>query len=579
MTKPNVVYVLTDDTSYGDLGCTGNNIVNTPNIDELYGESVHFTNFHVGPTCAPTRSGLMTGHYANSTGVWHTVGGRSLLRKNEWTIANAFKEAGYTTGIFGKWHLGDEAPYRPYERGFDVSIVHGGGGISQTPDFWGNDYFDDTYSVNGEYKQFKGYCTDVFFEEAKKFITDNKDKPFFCYLPTNAPHGPYNVARKYSDKYMDKVSDSMAKFYGMMENIDENVGSMREFLKEIGIADNTIFMYMTDNGTGGGAAVDKDGFLTKGLNGGFRGKKGSPYEGGHRVPFFMHWKDGNLTTARDIDEVTANVDFMPTLLDLCGIEVSKDVSFHGTSMKPLIEGDNSNFIDRVIVTDSQRISTPVKWRESAVCSDEWRLINGKELYKIREDKEQRDDVASKYPEVVEKLRGEYDKWWDIVSTQIAQPIPISVGTEEMLITCHDAVSPTSKVAWMQGHVRNAMVCNGHYEIDVTESGKYRIECRRWSRETDVAICDEIAPENDVEFEKDGVLEEEWYNYQGSTAMFVGAACIKVQDKSCSKVVEKDDKAAVFEIELEKGITTLEPTFTGRGANEIFIPYYTYIVKI
>ncbi len=127
MSKPNIVYVLTDDTSYGDLGCTGNDIVNTPNIDELYGESVHFTNFHVGPTCAPTRSGLMTGHYANSTGVWHTVGGRSLLRKNEWTIANAFKDAGYTTGIFGKWHLGDEAPYRPYERGFDVSIVHGGG--------------------------------------------------------------------------------------------------------------------------------------------------------------------------------------------------------------------------------------------------------------------------------------------------------------------------------------------------------------------------------------------------------------------------------------------------------------------
>ncbi len=185
--QPNVIFILTDDQGYGDLGCTGNPILKTPHIDQFYNESIRLTNFHVGPTCAPTRAGLMTGHYANSTGVWHTIGGRSLLRKEEWTLATALKENGYVTGIFGKWHLGDEYPYRPHDRGFDKSIVHGGGGISQTPDWWGNDYFDDVYSSNGESQEFSGYCTDVFFREAMTFIEENKEQPFFVIFQPTLP--------------------------------------------------------------------------------------------------------------------------------------------------------------------------------------------------------------------------------------------------------------------------------------------------------------------------------------------------------------------------------------------------------
>jgi arylsulfatase A-like enzyme len=195
---PNVVLVVTDDQGYGDLGCHGNPILRTPNLDALYRQSVRLTDFHVGPTCAPTRASLMTGRYCNRTGVWHTIMGRSLLRRDEVTMADVFAAGGYRTGIFGKWHLGDNYPFRPQDRGFHEVLVHGGGGVGQTPDTWGNDYFDDTYLHNGTPEKFSGYCTDVWFDGAMRFIEANRDRPFFAYLATNAPHSPYNVSERYS---------------------------------------------------------------------------------------------------------------------------------------------------------------------------------------------------------------------------------------------------------------------------------------------------------------------------------------------------------------------------------------------
>ncbi|MCK4999127.1 MAG: sulfatase-like hydrolase/transferase, partial [Anaerohalosphaera sp.] len=182
---PNVILIITDDQGYGDLACHGNKIIKTPNMDSLYAQSTRLTNFHVGPTCAPTRAALMTGRYCNRTGVWHTVMGRSMLRKDETTIANVFTDTGYKTAFFGKWHLGDNYPFRPQDRGFQEVLAHGGGGITQAPDHWNNDYFDDTYFHNGTHKKCTGYCTDVWFENAIKFIEQNKNRPFFCYLATN----------------------------------------------------------------------------------------------------------------------------------------------------------------------------------------------------------------------------------------------------------------------------------------------------------------------------------------------------------------------------------------------------------
>ena len=387
----------------------------------------------MGPTCAPTRAGLLTGHYANSTGVWHTIGGRSLLRENEWTLAAALSEAGYATGIFGKWHLGDAFPYRPHERGFATAVVHGGGGISQTPDYWGNDYFDDTYFANGRPESFRGYCTDVWFDLARRFITAHRHETFFCYIPTNAPHSPYNVDRRYYEAYLGREPEPRARFHGMITNIDENFGALRAHLRDLGLEENTILVFMTDNGTSAGVTLDGQGHVVDGYNAGMRGMKAWEYEGGHRVPFFVRWPARGIEGGRDVDRIAANVDFMPTILDLCGVEVPRERRFHGRSLVPLLDAaargaPAPDWPDRAIVTDSQRVTNPIKWRKSSVMTDRWRLVNGTELYDITADPGQKSDIASAHPDVVERLRGEYERWWEAVSVQFASMVPIPIGT-------------------------------------------------------------------------------------------------------------------------------------------------------
>jgi arylsulfatase A-like enzyme len=276
--KPNIVFVLTDDQGYPPIGANGHPFVQTPHLDGFHGEAVRFEQFHSGTTCAPTRAGLLTGHYANSTGVWHTVGGRSLLRADEWTLADALGEAGWRTGIFGKWHLGDAHPYRPRDRGFQRSIVHGGGGVGQTPDWWGNDYFDDTYLADGVPTRFEGYCTDVFFDEALRFIEAEPDRPSFCFLSTNAPHSPFNVPPELQALYAGRTAtENYARFLGMITSIDHNFGRLRARLAATGLEDDTLLIFASDNGQCSLAAGPEPGAF----NAGMRGLKGSMYEGGH----------------------------------------------------------------------------------------------------------------------------------------------------------------------------------------------------------------------------------------------------------------------------------------------------------
>jgi non-canonical purine NTP pyrophosphatase (RdgB/HAM1 family) len=232
---PNVILIITDDQGYGDLACHGNEWIQTPTMDKLYNESVRLTNFHVGTTCAPTRAGLMSGRDHNRVGVWHTINGRSIMRKEETTIAQIFQNSEYITGMFGKWHLGDNYPYRPQDRGFDEVLMHGGGGVGQSPDYWDNDYFDDVYFKNGYPTQTEGYCTDVWFDAAINFIENNKEKPFFCYVATNAPHSPFHVPQKYIDMYKDNEEIPNPNFYGMITNIDENLALLMQKLEELEI--------------------------------------------------------------------------------------------------------------------------------------------------------------------------------------------------------------------------------------------------------------------------------------------------------------------------------------------------------
>ncbi|ONI44219.1 hypothetical protein AN641_01210 [Candidatus Epulonipiscioides gigas] len=575
MKKPNVVWILTDDQGMGDLGCTGNDMVKTPHIDEFYNRCVRMSNYHVGPTCAPTRSTLVTGHFANSTGVWHTIGGRSLLRKDEWTIATAFDEGGYETGIFGKWHLGDIYPYRACDRGFKKSITLGGGGISQIPDFWGNDYFDDTYWVDGVPQKFKGYCTDVFFEEGIKFIDQNKDKPFFCMITPNAPHGPLNVPRNYNDMYKDdtRVPAHRKRFYGMITNIDDNFGKLINYLEENNLIENTIVIFMTDNGTAGGFNMDKQGNITSGYNAGLRGSKNSEYDGGHRVPFFFRYDALNLNNGIDENNITASVDLMPTLLDFCGVDKGNH-TFHGISLKPLL--CNGIVTDRAVVTDSQRVPHPIKWRKSAVMRDSWRLVNGTELYDIDADRAQRNDISAEHPEVVEKLRADYDKWWELVSPKFDEEIPISIGEHENYLTIHDVRNAEDKGTYQQAHVREGAIAEGYFEIQVEADGKYEFKLRRWAREVPHKIKEGIDPKhNDIEFAKDCIIESDHRYYLGGVAIDLTHAHISIQGHNETKEIGDDDEYVSFILDLKQGATYLETWFSNKDIEKMG----TYFVEV
>ena len=572
--RPNIVFVITDDQGYGELGCHGNPVIQTPHMDALHGVSFRLTNYHVGPTCAPTRAGLMTGHYHNSTGVWHTIGGRSLLRQDEWSLASALSENGYVTGLFGKWHLGDNYPYRPQDRGFQEVVTHGGGGVGNTPDYWGNKYNDDHYAVNGEWKPFEGYCTDIWFAEALKFIERNRDRPFFCYITTNAPHSPYIVDDRYSDPYVGQVEDQdRANFYGMITCIDENLGVLHERLREWGLEENTILIFMTDNGSAGGATLDQDQFVVGGYNAGMRGKKGSEYEGGHRVPLFIHWPGGGMDYGRDIPELTANVDMMPTLLALCGADPG-DHTFDGKSLVPLLNDTGEDWPDRVMVTDSQRITYPIKWRKSATMAQRWRLINGVELYDILVDPGQRHDVAAEHPDVVAELRGGYDAWWTTVGRQFDSLIPIPVGTNEgetALLNSHDWRNDPVACAWNQAQIRAGLECNGYWEIDVAVSGRYRFELRRWPREEDRAIAEGI-PGAWVSY------RDIKHGYGGGRAIPLVNAEIQVAGYSERQAIAPDAECVVFTADLAAGETLLQ-TYLYDAEGGSMGAYYVYVERL
>ena len=472
--RPNVILIMTDDQGYGDLACHSNEQIRTPHLDKLYSESVRLTDYHVDPTCSPTRSALLTGRYSTRTGVWHTIMGRSVMHRDEKTLGDVFNEAGYHTGCFGKWHLGENYPYRPQDRGFQEVVIHGGGGIGQTPDFWGNDYFDDTYWHNGELEKQSGYCTDVFFDHALNFIKDNKSKPFFVYLPTNAAHGPFLVAEKYSRPYKEMgIKSPRAEFYGMITNIDENVGRMRQKLTEWELDDNTLLIFTTDNGT---AAGHRDG----GFNAGMRAAKGSEYEGGHRVPCFWYWK-GELYGGRDVDQLTAHVDMLPTLADFCGLKVPQDRIIDGASIRPLLEGQSADWTERVITVHSQRVETPIKWKQSAVMTEQWRLINGKELYDIQADPGQKTNIADDHPNVVARLTNRYNKWWESIDERFDETIPLVIGSEvqnPVVYTAHDWHVDQRQIPWNQPHIARDLPGSGTWILEAERPGKYRFTLRR-----------------------------------------------------------------------------------------------------
>ena len=500
--RPNVVLVLIDDQGYGDIHAHGNEMIQTPCMDQLHDQSVRLTDFHVDPTCAPTRSALMTGRYSTRVGVWHTVMGRSQLRADEVTMADVFHKNGYATGMFGKWHLGDNYPFRPHDRGFDEAFFHGGGGVSQQPDYWGNDYFDDTYFAgnansddkNVTTKKCEGYCTDVWFDNAIDFIRRNKEKPFFCYLATNAPHRPLWVAEKYWKPYAEKgMSESMARFYGMITNVDENLGRLRKELKNLGLEENTILVFMTDNGTADGIegrdpqqgrGANKDRWY--GFNDGMRGKKCSYYDGGHRVPLFIYWPGGGFDREVEIDEITAHIDILPTLIDLVGLQPHEDSKpFDGKSLMPLfnrhMKSKQVDWPDRELFVEVNRFDLPPKWKRNVVMTDRWRLVEDRELYDIKADPGQKKDIIKEHPEVTRRLHDAYEARWPKLIERSNEYTRVVLGSDAenpVTLFAHDWHPTTGSISpWNQPMVQKMVPWNGFWAVRIDQEGTYRVTLR------------------------------------------------------------------------------------------------------
>ncbi len=548
--KPNVIFILTDDQGYGDLAFNGNPWIQTPHLDSLYGQSLSFTDFHVGTTCAPSRAGLMTGKYSNKVGVWHTISGREILHENETTLAEVFQQNGYKTSIFGKWHLGDNYPFRPQDRGFDLSFIHKGGGVGQQPDYWNNDYFSDTYFRNGKEEKVDGYCTDVWFSEARKFIDQNADQPFFCYLALNAPHGPYNVPDKYAEPYRGNENIPNPEFYGMITNIDENVGHLRRYLMEKGLAENTLLVFMSDNGTAAGVKFDKDGKVIKGFNAGMKGTKGSHYEGGHRVPFLMHWPAGKLNERKDIHSLTSYIDFLPTLVDLCGLSTSLEVD--GISLKKAIYAGEET--DRILVVDTQREEYLRKYKQPAVMMGKWRMIGENELYNVKDDPGQMTNVADSHPDLMEKFKSFYESWWEQTSVLADKMTYIPVGKEVpevVQLNSHDVHMENGITTWNQDQVRSGIGDRGYWPVNVLEEGLYEIELRRWPKESQLGLND-AAPAGDEIPGKN--------RYKEGVAWDIRAAELQIRDVLHKKELSKTDQEVLFQVNLKKGEQIIEASF-------------------
>ena len=570
--RPNVIFILTDDQGVADLGCSGNPWLETPQLDRLHRESVRFTDFHVSPLCTPTRGALMTGRRPVRNGAWATAWGRSILKRDETTMADLFKAGGYRTGMFGKWHLGDNSPYRPMDRGFDTVVAHKGGGVGQTPDFWGNNYFDDVYFDNGMPQDYDGYCTDVWFEQAAAFIRSCERTPFLAYIATNAPHSPYLVDESYAGPYRGNPDIPNPEFFGMIANIDENIGRLRALLDELGIAQDTILMFMTDNGSSGGCETDAAGFVTRGFNAGLRGKKGSRYDGGHRAPWMIHWPAGELTGGRDIGELALHVDVLPTLIELCELDAPHDLAFDGTSLAPLLRGEKEELEDeRIHHIDLRQSTEPPGIWDGCVMTREWRLVHGSELYDIRNDPGQRMNVARQHPDVVARLRNAQEAWWRDIGPRMQEYAHISIGLAAENPTRLDAMDVLGDVAWNQTHIAAAQRSAGTWRVNVERAGHYRFALRRWPEElglpVDAGISQEAADR----------LAPYTQNVTPRTISPVKAV-VTLFGREVEVDVHPGDREAVVDMELsEVGETRLDAWFADAGGEKCGA-YYVYVTR-
>ncbi|MEM6629425.1 MAG: arylsulfatase [Bacteroidota bacterium] len=550
--KPmNVVLVLIDDQGYGSLSCHGNPDLHTPHMDKLWAESVRLTDFHVDPTCSPTRAALHTGRYSHRAHVWHTVAGRERMHPDEMTMAEVFKNSGYHTALFGKWHLGHTYPYRPIDRGFDYSIART---RNWYRDRWANELTDYHKTWMEE-----GYSPDVFFTHAKDYIRKHKDEPFFVSIATHVPHVEWCVKPEWAEPFTQKgLPASVAVYYASVAQLDSSFGDFTHFFQEEGLEENTILIFMTDNGTANNNPAN--------YNAGMRGAKASIYDGGHRVPCFWYAPSLGINEGRDISKLTAHVDILPTLIDLLELTPTKEVDYDGTSILPLLKDDAAAWPERTLLVESQRVAFPKKWLRSCVMTDKWRMINGNELYDMEQDPGQKTDVAAAHPEVMDTLKAFYEAQWPGLSYRDDEFCRMVLGHPLEPVTKMFALDwlPTQGgTPWKRiGHIDEGMVSNGYHVLDVHTPGTYEFRLRRWFPETNGKISSSIEPYHSVMvYNKDGQVLP--FITPAGKALSIQKASVRIAGKEKTIAVGVGDVFAALRFELPAGPAKLEAEFTDK----------------
>ncbi len=551
--KPNVILILTDD------------------------RSINFTNFHVAPFCTPTRASLMTGMYARRTGARATTGERNRMRTNFLTIGDYFRTSGYSTALIGKWHLGEGTRYDPSDRGFEEVLTLRGGGPGTVRAPWKGTKWDDELIHNGERKRYKGHLTDVLFNETMEYLSGRSDgKPFFVYLSTFAPHIPWNVPEEWAAVYKNQegVSIETAYLFAAITRIDYNMGRLMKFLNEKDLMKNTIIIFMTDNGPSGGWRF---------YDGGHLGKKGSSLEHGHRVPCFLHWQAEGIDEKRDVDALTAHIDWLPTLVELCRLKIpDQECQWDGRSMAGLIldNEDPAAWKERIHILETIKGNEEdFNGNRSVIMKGHWRLIDQENLTHVTDDPYQENNLIDKYPELVSDLIEAYKNYWSDVSKDDYLEQRVFLGEKSDCLTTIDLTSPTA-LCWAQQHVLTGMKTYGKWKVTFTHSGTYEFNFNRWPRELNAGLTDAVSVEADpvnklydlpVYMNSFG---NERYQTKEGTVLPVAGVIFTINDKEY--YIETDNNSASVKIPVIKGDASLEAVFVDKRRKKITSVYYLYV---
>ncbi|MGL5017908.1 MAG: arylsulfatase [Luteolibacter sp.] len=567
--QPNVIVFLVDDIGYPDLACLGNPRSKTPNLDRLHKESVRFTDFHVTPMCTPTRSQLLTGRHCLDNEASMVTCGRTMPRTDLPMMSEVFKASGYGTGMFGKWHLGSNHPYLPMDRGFDEALYMPGSSLGTARDYWNNNGFDSTVRHNGVSKKYAGYITDVWNDEAMKWMAAQQKagKPFFCYLPGNLVHGPEFVEDERQQVFRDKgYGETLSRIYAALERYDGIYGRVDTFLERSGLKENTIVIFFGDNGSSD--------VMTTVNDAGMRGYKKSLYDGGHRVQCFVRWPAGGWEGGRDFTSMTEVRDLFPTLMEACTLKPVENLKLDGNSLvkglsgKPMPELD-----DRTLVVqyghyqdkkpakgevNKGQVAGP-KYGDAAVLWKQWRWVHGKELYDLQTDPGQKTNVADQHPEIAARLTAFYDQWWKQLGMDKRPLQAIPVGKDSTAVQL-DIAEWDGVWVDFSNSVRQGERVNGIWHLEVMREGRYTFTLRRWPVELGLPMR-APAPQGP-------------WPYAPGKALPIAKVRVEIQDQTALADVTEDANAAQITLTLKAGRTELKTAFLDQQDKTLSGSYYT-----